>query len=170
MTPSKQSLKSSHSSGIQLDFRLKAKNQLFVLQSPAQIALQFQPLLRIRTHPLGKNLIASAACRFGAIHGGIGIPQNIGRRKIAGIADGNPDAEADEHFPVSNLKRSPDTLQQAHGDKHRIIYVALSSDSKTANSSPPKRARPNRATLSGFARSLLTRTGLPGAAPLAPVR
>ena len=119
--PAHERLDGGDGAALQLDDRLVDDAQLALLDPAPQLVLGPQPREHALAEHVVEQLVAAAAALLRAVHGGVGVAQEVGRVGVGGLGDRDPDAGGDEVLARREHDRLVDRLRDALGNADRLV-------------------------------------------------
>ena len=121
MVPPDEGFESDQLVALQINDGLIEEDKLLVVQGPAQIRLELQPVEDVRVHLGIEDLVARAAPRLCLVHGDVRIAQHLFRPLVALGAHGDPDAYRREHLVTLDLEGLRKLVMDALGDIDSVL-------------------------------------------------
>ena len=113
MTPAQERLEPDHSFVGQVDQRLVVKLELVALERVAQVPLDRHPLHKPVAQRDVEHLRAPAAELLSAVHGRVGVAEQLLGGLASALTDGDAEAGGDEHLVAINLERFEESPEVA---------------------------------------------------------
>src|SRR3954463_15982055 len=122
MRPAQERLESDDAAARELDDRLVVDDELVAFDRAPQVGLDLEPLDDRRMHArLERRVGAALAGALGAVHGHVGVAQEV-LRVVLAVRD--PHARADEHLAPEHGERLAERGDHPFGDVRRAVRVA----------------------------------------------
>lgn len=122
--PAQQDFRAADVSGLEVGLGLPGEFELAPFQGMAQFALELQTALRLFVEFDAVELHLVAAEFLGAVHGLVGVPQQIvGRARVVRV-DRDPDAGADHDLVLAHQHRLLQCLLDALGNAQGVVGAA----------------------------------------------
>ena len=124
--PAQQRLDATQASRGEVDDRLVGEEQLALLEGPAEVRLEHEPVLRAGVHAGVEELVAVLSGGLGGVQGQVRVPQQRVGAVVA--ADRHPDAgrHREQLAPVLQLHGLAQQLREAVG-QHVERFLALAA-------------------------------------------
>ena len=103
--PAAECLKAHDLAAAQRHNRLVVNAELVQLNSFAQVGLELQPFDSTRVHGMVEHFTAGLAAALGAIHGNLGVPQELRRFRPAAVAESDANANGEHNLLTIEMER-----------------------------------------------------------------
>ena len=123
MLPDDQRLASRDLPRTQRDHRLVAQPQLFALDRAAQVGVELELGLGVRVHGGVEHGVPGAAQILGAVHGRVGVAQQLLGPRVRARSHRYADGGGGEHLGAVQIVGSGERLLHAFGSPHRLVGV-----------------------------------------------
>ena len=136
--PSGQHLEAGQHAGVQIDDRLVVRHDLVALDASTKFVGGAQGDDRCVVHALGEDLDAVAAASLGAVHGRVGIAQQVAGGHIGAIGNSDADAAGDEQLDAVDGQRPGDLGAQplGRGGRRAVGRVLAEDDDELVATEP----------------------------------